>query len=197
MLTLHHAPKSRSTRALWLLEELGADYAVDYIDIKRADGSGAYDPKNPHPLKQAPALTTADGQTIVESGFIFLYLTDLYPAAGLAPLAGDPRRAEYLAWLGLYTGVLEPVITNKFRDTDRYTPQYEAAFETMHAQWKAALERGPYLMGEHFSAADILFGSVLQFFRIVMPPDAVYDEWLARLNPRPALARAMAKDGEP
>src|SRR6478735_663791 len=104
MLTLHHAPKSRSTRALWLLEELGAEYEVDYLNIRRGDGSGDYDPKNPHPLKRTPALTTADGQTIVESAFIFLYLTDLYPAAELAPLAGDPGRSAYLSWLGLYTG---------------------------------------------------------------------------------------------
>ncbi len=197
MPTLHHAPKSRSTRALWLLEELGADYAIDYIDIRRADGSGGCDPNNPHPLKQSPALTTADGQTIVESGFIFLYLTDLYPEAGLAPRVGDTKRADYIAWLGLYTGVLEPVITKKFRDTAGYTPQYEAAFETLDTQWRAALEHGPYLLGDTFSAVDILFGSLLQFFRTVMPPHAVYDEWLARLNPRPALARSMAKDGAP
>jgi glutathione S-transferase len=196
MLVLHHAPKSRSTRALWLLEELGAAYTVNYVDIRRMDGSGGFDPANPHPLKQAPALSH-DGQTIVESGFIFLYLTDLHPEAGLAPISGAPGRDAYIAWLGLYTGVLEPVITAKFRNPDTFSPQFAAGYEALDAHWKAALERGPYLLGERFSAVDILFGSLLQFFRTVMPPHPVYDEWVGRLNARPALARAAAKDSPP
>jgi len=194
MLTLHHAPQSRSTRVLWLLEELGVPYGINYITIQRMDGSGGFDPSNPHPLKQAPALTTADGQTVIESAFVFLYLTDLYPQAGLAPLPGAPGRAEYVSWLGTYTGVVEPVITAKFRGQEGLTPQYEAAYQALDARWKGALERGPYMMGDAFSAVDVLFGSLLQFFRTVMPPHKAYDDWVERLNPRPALARAQGKD---
>jgi glutathione S-transferase len=195
MLTLHHAPRSRSTRVLWLLEEIGQPYEINYVSIRRMDGSGAFDGSNPHPLKQVPALTD-DGQTIVESAFIFLYLTDLNPGAGLAPVAGAPGRANYLSWLGLYTGVLEPVITAKFRDA-QVTDQAQAAYDALEARWREALERGPYLMGENFSAVDILFGSLLQFFRTVMPAHAAYDRWLERLAERPALARAQAKDSPP
>src|SRR5581483_9494414 len=54
MLTLYHAPQSRSTRFLWLLEELGADYKIAYTNIPRRDGSGAIDPANPHPDKKVP-----------------------------------------------------------------------------------------------------------------------------------------------
>lgn len=49
MLTLYHAPNSRSSRIVWLLEELGADYELKYVDIQRRDGEGMADPLNPHP----------------------------------------------------------------------------------------------------------------------------------------------------
>jgi glutathione S-transferase len=71
------------------------------------------------------------------------------------------------------------------------------AYEALDARWKAALEAGPYLLGERFSAVDVLFGSLLQFFRQAMPPHAVYDEWVGRIAARPALARARAKDAKP
>ena len=192
MLTIHHAPKSRSTRMLWLLEELGADYQINYIDILCMDGTGAADPTNPHPLKQAPALTV-DGVTLVESVMIILYLTDRYQA--LAPAVGEPGRAEYLGWLGLYNGVLEPVIAAKFRGDP--TAVQSDAYAALDRRWREALDRGPYLLGDQFSAVDILFGSLLQFYRAAMPQYPVYDAYLARIGERPALAKAMTKDARP
>lgn len=100
-LTIHHAPQSRSTRLLWLLEELGADYDIHYVEIERQGGQGHADPSNPHPLKQAPSVSV-DGQLLIESVLIFLFLTDRFPEAKMAPGPHDPRRAEYLSWLGLY-----------------------------------------------------------------------------------------------
>lgn len=196
MLTLHHAPQSRSTRCLWLLEELGADYRINYVDIRRMDGSGDGDPRNPHPMKQVPALEV-DGEVIVETIAIFPYLTDLYPQAGMAPRVGEPGRAAYLSWLGLYNGVLEPAVTARFRTPEGLSGQMAEAYEALDARWTAALEAGPYLLGERFSAIDILFGSLLQFFRRAMPDHAVYDEWVARIGQRPALAAALAKDARP
>lgn len=192
MLTLFHAPRSRSTRVLWLLEELGADYAVEHVTIRRNDGSGAADPKNPHLLKQAPAILH-HGQLIQESVIIWIYLTDLYPQAGLAPRPGDARRAEYLAWLGLYNAILEPVVAAAFSPAGQSDLQKQAMGE-LTARWRGALEAGPYLMGTSFSAVDILFASLLQFARNALPVDAIYDEWLARISARPALALALKKD---
>ncbi len=64
----------------------------------------------------------------------------------------------------------------------------------MDARLKATLEAGPYLLGETFSAADILYVSLLQFGRTLLPDHKVYDDYLARLQARPALARALEKD---
>ena len=192
MLTIHHAPKSRSSRMLWLLEELGAEYQINYIDILRMDGGGAVDPTNPHPLKQAPAMTV-DDVVLIESVMIILYLTDRYP--GLAPAVNDPKRAEYLGWLGLYNGVLEPVVAAKFRSD--LTAVQADAYAALDRRWREALDRGPYLLGDQFSAVDILFGSLLQFYRAAMPQYPVYDAYLARIGERPALTKAMTKDARP
>ena len=195
MLTLFHAPKSRSSRVIWLLEELGADYEIEYVTISRRDGSEAADPKNPNLLKQAPTLVH-HGQVIHESVVIWIYLTDLYPQAGMAPRAGDARRAEYMAWLGLYNAVLEPAVTATF-SPDGPTPMQAQAMGALAAHWQAALTKGPYLMGDAFSAVDSLMASLLQFSRKSLPDDPIYDEWLARISGRAALGRALAKDGRP
>ena len=194
MLTLYHAPRSRSSRMIWLLEELGADYHIEYVDIVRSfpAPSGAPDPLNPHPLKQVPALLV-DGVVLVESVIQVLYLTDRYE--GLAPTVSDAKRAEYLGWLGFYNGVLEQVIAPKFRG--EMTPVQADAYAELDRRWRAALDEGPYLMGNHFTAVDILFGSLLQFYRTVMPEYPVYDQYLARISSRPALARAAEKDARP
>ena len=104
MLVLHHAPRSRSSRIIWLLEELGAPYEIALTDIPRMDGPGAPDPKNPHPDKKVPALVD-DGALVTESAAIVLYLTDKFPAAGLGPVVGDPLRGAYLAWLALLRSI--------------------------------------------------------------------------------------------
>ena len=98
MLTLYHAPQSRSSRIVWLLEELEAPYALHITDIPRMDGSGKPDPSNPHPDKKVPAIVD-DGVLVTESAAICLYLTDKFPAKGIGPVVGDPLRGPYLTWL--------------------------------------------------------------------------------------------------
>lgn len=192
MLTLFHAPRSRSTRFIWLLEELGAPYEVRRVDIYRSvSNTGARDPANPHPHGQVPALLD-DGVLITESAAIALYLTDKFPAAGLGPVIGDPKRGPYLSWLAYYAGVLEPCVTNLWKQ--RQDDQDKAQYQAMDDRLRTTLEASPWLLGETFSAADIMFVSLLQFARQMLPPHAVYDDWLARANARPALARALAKD---
>src|ERR1700761_6678581 len=101
MITLFHAPRSRSQRFLFLLEELGAPYEIKTVTIRRADGSGAIDPLNPHPHGKTPAIR--DGETVVfESTAIALYLTDKFPQAGIGPVVGDAGRGAYLSWLAYY-----------------------------------------------------------------------------------------------
>ena len=85
MLTLYHAPQSRSSRIIWLLEEIGAPYEIRPVTIFRPmTGEGVGDPANPHPDKRVPALVDGD-QLVAESVAIVLHLAEAYPQAGLAP----------------------------------------------------------------------------------------------------------------
>jgi glutathione S-transferase len=195
MLTLHHAPQSRSSRILWLLEELGAPYEIRLTDIPRPDGSGAADPGNPHPDKKVPALVD-DGVLVTESAAIILYLTDKFPSAGIGPLTGDPLRGAHLTWLAYYAGVIEPVVTLEFAQLAN-NPVLERTFRgraEIDARIPSALRAGPYVLGDRFSGADILVTSVGQFARTMLPADPIVDEYLARTSARSALARARAKD---
>jgi glutathione S-transferase len=196
MLTLYHAPQSRSSRIIWLLEELGADYSIKITDIPRRDETGAADPANPHPDKKVPAVVD-DGVLITETIAIVLYLTDKFPAAGIGPRVDDVKRGPYLSWLAYYAGVMEPVVTLELAGLAD-NPTLERTFRdraAMDRRILTALEAGPYVLGESFSAADILVASMGHFLRTLLPAGAVVDSYLERCDARPALARALAKDG--
>ena len=193
MLTLFHAPQSRSSRIVWLLEELGLPYDVHYCDIRRRDGSGARDPSNPHPDGKVPALVH-DGALITESAAVCLYLTDLLPEAGLGPRVGDPDRGAYLSWLVWANGEMEAAFLAKFTGRTETEPAARAAYDAVMARILNALERGPYLLGDRISAADLLIGSTFGWGRQFAPESAVLDAWLARIQDRPACRRAAERD---
>ena len=196
MLTLYHSPQSRSTRFLWLLEEIGAPYDVEYVTIRRQDGSGARDPRTPHPDKKVPALVH-DGRLVTESAAICLHLSDSFPDAKVGPPLGDAQRADYLTWLFDYAGVIEPVMIAKARgETDR-DPDAKAGFDAMESRLRGTLARGAYLLGERFSTADVLVSSAFQWAPQLMPQGPEVDAYLRRINERPALARGLAKDQPP
>ena len=200
MLTLYHAPQSRSSRILWLLEELGAGDSCEivYVTIGRQDGSGGADARNPHPDKKVPALVH-DGALVTESAAVVLYLTDLFPKADVGRAVGDPERGPYLSWLSYYAGVIEPVIHFQFfglADNENLRRTFRGRAE-MDARILGALKAGPFVLGDRFSGADILVASIGQFARQMMPADKAVDDYLARCAARPALARAMARDAKP
>ena len=197
MITLYHAPRSRSSRIIWLLEELGVPYKIDVTSIQYGNGTGGPAPdsyKKTHPLKKVPAISD-DGKVVFESAGIVLYLTDAYPKAGIGPVVGDSKRADYIRWLFLYTGILEPASTARFRGWDKDGPTGFGKFEDIEAEIAQTLAKGPYILGEKFSGADIVMGTAVQFFRgSLFPITKTYDDYLARLIERPAFVRAQAKD---
>jgi glutathione S-transferase len=195
MLTLYHAPQSRSSRILWLLEEANAPYQVKLTNISRMDGSGGADPANPHPDKKVPALVD-NGVLITESAAICLYVADKFPSAKLGPPIGDPLRGPYLSWLAYYAGVVEPVVTIEFAKLGDH-PLLARSFrgrDEMNQRVLDALQEGPYLLGAQFTVADLLIGSLGQFSRAMLPAGQLVDDYLARLNSRPALLRAQRRE---
>jgi glutathione S-transferase len=196
MITLFHRAKTRSTRFIFLLEELEAPYEIKQVTTRSHDGTGSVDPQNPHPNGKVPAISD-DGVVVFESPAIALYLTDKYPKNRLGPMVGEPGRGAYLSWLSYYTGVLEPAVMSKFQNVDvvRVTAGWVPVEEAMGAIIEV-LSGGPYLLGERFSAADVLYGTTFALFagNPLLQESTVIEDYAKRVIARPAFARAQARD---
>ena len=196
MLTLFHAPQSRSGRIVWLMEEIGAPYEIEYVDIFRAmTGTGSRDQANLHPDGKVPALLH-DGALVTESAAIALYLTDLFPKADLGAAIGSPERAAYVTWLAWTAGELEPAYWSQISGQTKTDPLAMKRYEAVNARILGALEHGPYLMGHRFTAVDVMVGSAMSWGRDFGPKSDVMDAWLARVSERPGNLLAMAKDSQ-
>ncbi|KQO89851.1 glutathione S-transferase [Methylobacterium sp. Leaf90] len=194
MITLFHAPQSRSTRIVALLKDLDALDAVriETVTIPRMDGSGARDPRNPHPEGKVPLLDH-DGILVRESSAIIQYLAELFPKAGLSIPAGHPQRGAYLGWLAWYAGVVEPVLTLEAIGLDH--PAIARTFRTsadIKVRLAETLKDTPFLLGEHFSAADLLLHSPYAWFG--KPGEPTIDAWVDRCMDRPGARFAAEFD---
>ncbi|WP_395540579.1 glutathione S-transferase family protein [Neotabrizicola sp. sgz301269] len=196
MLTLFHSPQSRSTAIVTLIEEMGIADKVDLriVSIPRIDGTGARDKANPHPEGKVPALVH-DGRLITERGAIIAHLCGLFPESGLSPAPFTPDWGVFLGWLSWYQGVLEPVIIHEFAGLSH--PVLTATFRdhpTAVARIRAALEKSPWLMGENFTAADLLVHAPYAWFRDATPDDPLIRDWVERCMARPARLHALEQD---
>jgi glutathione S-transferase len=196
--TLFHSPNTRSTGALILLEELGADYDLHVLDMKASEQRGP-DYLAINPMGKVPALKHG-GAVVTEQVAVFLYVADLYPEAGLAPPIGDPLRGPYLRWMAFYGSCFEPAVIDRAQKREP-APQAMSPYgdyDTMLKTLTDQLARGPYLLGERFSAADLLWGTALSWttrFELV-PALPVIRAYIDRVSARPAVARARARDAE-
>lgn len=194
MITLYHAPRSRSSRMIWLLEELGVPYEIRPVSIFRPmTGEGTGDAANPHPDKRVPALDH-DGEIVAESVAIVLYLSDAFPDAGLAPVIGAAGRGTHLTWTSWYAAELEPAMFASMSGELGASPQKQRNFDAAVARLNEALWDKPYVMGDRFSAADFLISTALAFARNAFPASAVLDAYIERCQARPAAVRALALD---
>ena len=196
MLTLYHFPQSSSGSIVWLLEEIGAPYEIKTVGIKRADGTGARDPANPHPHGKVPALVH-DGETVFEGSAIALYLTDLYPQAKLGPRVGEPKRGEYLSWLAYRSGVMEPAfLERRFNIKHVYGAMGWAPPEEVEEVLNATLSKRKYFLGDEFSAVDVMLGGGLHFMLLfkMIAETPVLKDYTARITDRPAFRTMMQRD---
>ena len=195
MITLYHRPQTRSSRFLFLLEELGAPYKVQIVSTRSRDGTGVVDPANPHPHGKVPAIAD-DGVVVFESAAVTLYLTDRFPQNRIGPVNGDPQRGAYLSWLAYYAGVFEPALISKFMKVE--VPRGTAGWVALEEVLPAVMQRlapGPFLLGERFSALDVLYGTAFAQLAQLLPKSPLLEEYVQRVVTRPAYTRALAKDG--
>lgn len=196
--TLYHSPNTRSSGSLTLLEELGAPYELHVLNMKAGEQrQPAYLAINP--MGKEPALRHGDA-LITEQVAIFLYLADLFPEAGLAPPIRDPLRGPYLRWMVFYAACFEPAVIDRStqKDPAPLSMSPYADFDTMFKTLTGQLAKGPYLLGERFSAADVLWGGALTWTRMfkLVPELPVITSYVQRAGARPAVARVKAKDAE-
>jgi glutathione S-transferase len=194
MMKLYWSPRSRSFSTLWLMEETGQPYERVLIDItKGAQKTPEYLAINP--MGKVPALRDGEA-TLAEAAAICAYVTERYPQAKLAPPPGDPLRARYLYWLFFAPGCIEPAMVQLATKIEMSPVaagwgDAQRVFDVLDA----ALAKGPWILGETFSAADIAIGSSLNFavrlFKMV-PARPSFDRYIDACASRPAFQRATA-----
>jgi glutathione S-transferase len=192
MIKLYWSPRSRSFTAIWLMEETGLPYERVLTDITTgAQKAPEYLAINP--MGKVPGLQDGDA-ALGESAAICLYIADRYPETKLAPALSDPLRAKYLQWMFFSPSCIEPAIIQIF--TKLEVPTSTAAWGSATQVFDVldqALQKGPWILGDKFSAADITIGSGLNFavrqFKMV-PSRRSFDAYIARFVERPAFQRA-------
>ncbi|WP_430392010.1 glutathione S-transferase family protein [Dyella sp. 20L07] len=196
--TFYHAPNSRSGGTRCLLEELGVEYDMHVLNLRKNEQRQTpYMAVNP--MGKVPAIWHHD-ELITEQPAVFLYLADLYPEEGLAPSIDDPLRGPYLRWMVFYGSCFEPALVDRSMQREPVQPSTcpYGDFDTMYQTLVAQLERGPYMLGDRFSALDVLWGVALNWavmFKLA-PELPVVRAYIDRVMSRPAIQRANALDAE-
>jgi glutathione S-transferase len=190
-LTLYHCPQTRSIPARWMLEEIGVPYHAELVDVRAGAGrTPAYLAVNP--MGKVPALM--HGDTIVtEAGAICLYLADRFAPGRLAPAVDDTRRGPFLRWL-FFASMLDVVLVERMlargpapRETVGWG-DYASVLETL----RVALSSGPWILGDGFSAADVVLGGGIVWGRAMdlLPDDEPFRSYVTRTMARPAFEKA-------
>jgi glutathione S-transferase len=196
--TLFHSPNTRSSTTRLLLEELGAPYEIHVVDHKKGENHKP-DYLAINPLGKVPAIRH-NGGIVTESVAIMIYLADAFPAAGLAPKIGDPLRGPYLRWMAMYGSAWEPAVVDRAqkRDPGQRAMSPYGDFDTLYKIVTDQLEKGPYMLGQTYSAVDVLWGSALTWMTMfkLLPEHPAVAAYIARGAQRPAVIRTRAKDQE-
>ena len=201
MIKLFWCPQTRASRILWMLEEMGEPFAIETVDLRQPETKST-EFLAASPMGKVPAIADATADSVVniaDSSAIALYLADRYPASALAPAIDDPLRGSYLYWMTFTPGVIEPAMAEKFNnwEVNRGSSGW-GDWDLMMEVLEKGLEPGPWLLGERFSAADVLVGSSVYFMKIfgILPENPVLGAYVERCLARPAYAKALARDAE-
>nr|WP_315394111.1 glutathione S-transferase [uncultured Duganella sp.] len=196
-ITLYHCPYSRSTGVITLLEELNAPYQLHVMNMKKGENrEAAYLAVNP--MGKVPAIRHDDA-IITEQVAIYIYLADLFPAAGLAPPLGDALRGPYLRWMAFYGSCLEPALVDRWlkREVqDKKTTGY-GTFDDVFTTFTTQMSQGPYMLGPRFTALDVLWGGALGWMTAfeLLPPHQAITDYVTLVQGRPAAREVAQRDG--
>jgi len=199
---LYHQPRTRSSRVRWLLGELGLDAQAEIQRVNVFTGEG----RKPeylavHPHGFVPALEEDDG-VLIESSAICLYLVDRYGEGKLAPPPGTFARGKYFEWMVYVPATVDPCLetimfhTVFLPESHRLPILVERAkkkwAEKIQPRLSSAVERGPWILGDDFTAADVVVGSALAWARMagVLEDTRPLAAYIERCSSRPAFTKA-------
>jgi glutathione S-transferase len=194
-ITLYHHPFSRAANVVWMLEEVGVPYQLRWVDML-AGGQKSSELLALNPMGKLPVLED-DGVVVTESAAIALYLGDRYAAGSLAPALDDSARAVYLRWAFFAPSVMEPAAAARTSGGEFNIRAIGwGNYDDMVSATQAALSAGPYVLGERFSMADTVLGGTLRYMLMfkMMEPTALFTDYVARLQARPAFQRALERN---
>jgi len=190
---LYWAPQTRSTRALWMLEEAGVDYDLERVEIRAPDRKDSEEFRAASPMGKVPALADGDAQ-MSESAAICLYLADRYCAGKLAPATDAASRGKFLYWLMYTPAVVEPAMSEKVSGAESNRARNGwGDFDTMIETWEQGLGESDWILGDEFSAADVMLGSSAVFLQMfgMMPESPTLGAYAERCLARDAYKKAL------
>ena len=194
---LYFVPRTRSTRPRWMLEELGVPHEIIHLDPAKGE-TRTDEHTSRHPLQHVPVLETQHG-SIFESAAIVLHLADLHPEKKLLGEPGSHARALAYQWLFFAMTELEPPCiefttmkkAGKHESVEAHAirEKFSLAIRPLERRFSAS----DYLIGDDFSAADVIVGAVLAWANMLgMVIDAPnVTTYLNRIKARPAFKKAF------
>ncbi len=195
---LYHAPHTRSVRVIWLLEELDVPYELETIDF--ITPKTVFSQKTP--VGKFPVLED-EGVTIFESGAIVEYLVERYGKGRLAPPIGSPLRGPYLQWIHFAEATAFPPIGDIVRhsffkpEEERIPAVVEDGREraiTTLAVLDRTLAGKQWILGDEFSAADVMLGYTLHAAKLFGLLEGRFPDlrgYVERLEGRAAFQKAL------
>ncbi|MEZ5739051.1 MAG: glutathione S-transferase family protein [Burkholderiaceae bacterium] len=203
MLEIHHAPNTRGFRAIWLCEELSLPYRVVAVPM-----AGAYrtspEWRRMNPVGKLPVMVD-DTLVMFESGAMVQYLLDRYGNGNLQPASGSPAHGHYLQWSwfaeATYARPLGEIVNHRRACPGAEVPAAIAEMKARAASCAAAVDQAlqgrAFLLGESFTAADIMMGYTLRIHQLLasdvpLPPNLA--RYWASLTQRPAYQAADKAD---
>jgi glutathione S-transferase len=190
---LYYMPRTRSSRVVWLLEELGAPHELTEIR-----GAQRRSPEHleRHPLGRVPALELSDGTMMFESAAICLQLADLHPERGLIGPLGSSERGVVYQWVVFGMTELEAPLFRWLRELAEGSTDSPARDRFAQAATALESELGDrdWLLEGGFTAADVICASVLggAHERGLLPEWPRLQAYVERCEARPAFIRAAA-----
>ena len=193
---VYYAPRTRSSRVIWVLEELEIRYELEQCDILSPERQDSEAFRRASPMGKVPAIEDGDVR-MSESAAICLYLADRYGNGELAPRFDDRARGEFLYWMFFAPAVIEPAMAEQVGNIEP-NPRRNGwgSFDQMIDTLAAGLDGRDWLLGDRFSAADVMVGSSAAFLRLfgLLPDAPVISAYVDRCVARPAYEKAMSLD---